>query len=461
MTTETSDLKKHTAIFEQNEASWKKTYKHFLSFPSISTDPSYKKDILNCCSWLQSYLEKELNLETEIWETPDHPTLFAKSKEDLSKPTVLIYGHYDVQPIDPIEDWNTPPFEPSEREGNIYARGAVDDKGQIFYALCAVHALIKIHGELPCNIKFCIEGGEEIGSSGLNRILPEKKGPLKSDFALIVDGGIPAVDSPAITLGIRGITTFELTVKGSSHDLHSGTHGGVVYNPIHAITNILSNVRNNDGSINIPGFYDDVEEPADTALISWDFFETESYKEITGATATGGETKYAPGVRGTLRPTFEINGIWGGYIQNGFKTVIPSEAKAKFSCRLVSKQDPIKATECVKKYFDSLSIPGIEISLESHEGKGPAMITSPESELAKIAKQAYTKTFEKDCKYILMGGSIPITRAIEQASGADTLILGTAIESDLVHAPNEHFSWDRFKKGYLIISEIISKLGHR
>ncbi len=445
--------------FEKNDNLWKKEFFKFLKYQSISTDPRHNKDILACIDWLQKHIEDHLNLETVIWETPDHPTLYASSSIDPNKPTVLIYGHYDVQPIDPISDWISPPFDPEERDGNIYARGAVDDKGQIFYAICAIQALKEIHGELPCNIKFCIEGGEEIGSGGFSHILPSKKEMLKADFALIVDGGIPGENQPALTLGIRGITTFELTVKGSSHDLHSGTHGGVVYNPLHAISEILSNLRNPDGSIKIPGFYDGVKEPENIDLVSWEFFEEANYKSMTGAKATGGETKYPPGVRGTLRPTFEVNGIWGGYIQDGFKTVIPSEAKAKLSCRLVSGQDPQQLSDKVKDYFSSLVIPGITINLVCHEGKGPALMTSPESKIAQVAKKAYTKTFGKECSYILMGGSIPITRAIEEVSEADTLILGTAIESDLIHAPNEHFSWDRFRKGFLIISEIIEQLG--
>ncbi len=446
--------------FEKKQSEWKAQLFEFLRFPTISTSKDSSQAMEDCIKWLSDHLENNLDLTTETWPTPDHPTLFAQSSYDPSLPTVLFYGHYDVQPIDPLEEWESPPFEPQERNGNIYARGACDDKGQIFYCICALEAVKSLLGNYPINIKLCIEGGEEIGSGGFASILEEKKESLKADYALIVDGGIPSEQIPAVILGIRGILTGELTVKGPKNDLHSGTHGGVVANPLHVISKIIAGLHQADGTVSIPGFYEGIRHLSEKELtaLNWSFFEEENYKRITGQSPLGGEQSFPAGLRGTLRPTLEVNGIWGGYIDPGFKTVIPSTAHAKISCRLVADQDPEKIAKQVDSYFNQLSIPGVEISFKLHQGMGPATLSSPDSSIVNLAAKAYSEVFGLPCQKALMGGSVPITHAVAKASQAESLIVGVAIESDLVHAPNENFSWNRFEKGFLVLAHLITSL---
>lgn len=432
-------------------------YFSFLRFKSVSTDPQYKQEVLACADWLSHYLQ-EMGFTVERWETSGHPTLFASHlKAGPNQPTLLLYNHYDVQPVDPIEEWLSPPFEPTVRNGEVFARGAQDNKGQCFYTLQG----LKKSSQLPINIKLCIEGEEECGSAGLSRLLqqPEKRQKLKADYLAIVDMGIPDMKTPAVTLGVRGIVTMELVVQGSKGDLHSGSHGGIVFNPVHALVQLLASVRNSEGKITIPGFYDDITplNPEEKGAITFDFDQAQ-YEKMFEASPTGGEKEYSPLERAGLRPTFEINGIAGGYAGAGFKTVLPAKAIAKISCRLVPDQDPQKMATIVKKFLENAAPKGVQVSVKILEGKGKAIRANPSSKLVKAFSQAYQELFKKPCQCILDGGSIPIVTQLAEASGGEVILLGLGLPDDNIHAPNEHFGIDRIEMGTELLARTIELL---
>lgn len=429
----------------------------FLSIPSISSESAFAKETERCAHWVQNRLDK-LGFKTELWKTEKHPIVFAEKIVDPKKPTLLIYNHYDVQPVDPLELWETPPFEPKIKDGMVFARGAQDNKGQCFYVLEALRHL-KEKGGFPINIKLCIEGEEECGSESLHKIIASKQKELKSDYTVIVDLGIPGAGIPAVTLGTRGMITFELEVHGSKGDLHSGSHGGLAYNPIFALVKILSEVKNGSGKITIPGFYDDVEpfSDADREKIAFDFHESD-YKNNFGILPTGGETHLHPLERNWLRPTFEINGISGGYTGDGFKTVIPAKAFAKISCRLVPGQSPAKIAALLKDYFEKKAPPGTRAVVHLHGEGGEAARSNPSSKGVQAFAHAYSEVFGTPCKYILEGASIPIIPKLAKYSGGEPILVGLGLPTDNIHAPNEHFSIDRLEKGAQMIVKAIRHL---
>lgn len=447
-------------LYQKSEQSILETFIEFLKFPSISSEAEFAPHVNACADWLKEKMDG-LGFQTEQWETIGHPVLYG---ENLSagegKPTLLIYNHYDVQPVDPLELWESPPFEPTVRDGQVFARGAQDNKGQCFYVMQALRLLMEKDGKFPINIKWLIEGEEETGSEGLDAILSERKEQLKADYLAIVDLGIPAAHIPAITLGTRGITTMDVTLKGSSVDLHSGSHGGIVFNPIHALVDVLAKCRDDKGQITIPGFYDDVRtvEGKERDLLFLDF-DHESYLEAFGAHPTGGETSLSPMERAWTRPTFEINGINGGYTGDGFKTVIPALASAKISCRLVPDQDPEKIGTLVAEHLKSLAPEGVEIEVNVHAGSGGACRSDLNSLGVKAFSKAYEEVYSKPIQYTYEGGSIPIINALAETSGSEVLLLGLGLPDDYMHAPNEHFGIDRLQKGALIIARGIENLG--
>lgn len=445
--------------YNENYEAILKDYFSFLKFKSISTEQKYREEMSTCVAFLEELL-KGIGFNTQIWDTDGHPVLFA---QDLNagpeKPTLLIYNHYDVQPVDPLPLWDSPPFEPTVREGNVYARGAQDNKGQCMYALQAVKALKTCFGKLPINIKWIIEGEEEAGSKGLTAILEKKKSDLKADYLVVCDMGIPAENKPSVTLGVRGIVTMDIDLTGSRYDLHSGTHGGRAYNPLHALVEILSKLRDSEGRILVPGFYDDVLEltPEEKQLITFDF-DAESYEHAFGIIATGGEKNYPPLERSTVRPTIEINGISGGYTGDGFKTVIPAHANAKLSCRLVPNQNPKTIAQAVCNFILKLAPEGVKVTVDVHEGCGEAVRAAPRSAIAQAFTKAYSEVFAAPCAYCFEGGSIPVISKLKQASQAEVLLMGVGLDSDLIHAPNEHFGLERFRKGFLVMARAIQLL---
>lgn len=436
-----------------------KEYFRFLSFPSVSSEPEFKENLLECVAWLKNYID-QMGFKTELWHAKDgHPVLFASYAASPSAPTLLIYNHYDVQPCDPLDLWESSPFEPAVKNGEVYARGAQDNKGQCFYVLQALKALLKRDGTLPLNIKLCIEGEEENGSASLDELLKTKSKELQADYLAIVDLGIPSSDTPAITLGIRGIITMDIEVRGSNVDLHSGSHGGIVFNPIHGLIKILSALRNEEGKIAIPGFYDSLIPVADEERSKIDFsFDEEKYMRDFDALATGGEQKFSPMERNGLRPSIEINGIIGGYTGDGFKTVIPAVAKAKLSCRLVPGQDPEAAAELVSAFLKRQTPAGLKTHVHLHPGGGIATRTDPNSKAVKAFAKAYEEVFQKKCQFILSGASIPIAARLAKAANAEMVLLGLGLATDRIHAPNEHFGVDRLQKGAFIIARAIDLL---
>ena len=443
-------IKELKEIYEKNKESALKDYYDFLKFQSISSEPEYHQEMYKCVNWLFLYL-KNIGFDVKIWNPDHNPTLFASyEKAGLNQPTLLIYNHYDVQPVTPLDLWKSPPFEPTLVNEQVFARGAQDNKGQCFYVILALKALMERDGSLPINIKLCIEGEEESGSVVLSHLLKEKQVDLKADYLAVIDLGMINKDQPAITLGVRGIVTMDVEVEGTKSDLHSGFHGGIAFNPIHALISLLASLRDEKGKICVPHFYDDITPISTEELshISLDFDE-ELYLNDFGAEPTGGEINRSPLERNWLRPTIEVNGITGGYSGDGFKTVIPSKASAKVSCRLVANQDPEKIKCLVSSFFKEKAPKGVRVSVHIHEGGGKAVKGSIDSKAVKAFSESYKEVFNKKCQYVYAGGSIPIITALAQASKAEVVMLGLGLGSDCIHAPNEHFSLDRIEKGFL------------
>lgn len=454
--TRVRDLEK---AFEEDKKRIHEDYFTFLRFKSVSTEPEFKQGILDCSDWVQTFLSS-IDFEVEVWQEEGHPIIFASyNGAGADKPTLLIYNHYDVQPVDPIDEWDSPPFEPTLRDGEVFARGAQDNKGQCLYTLAALRALYEEEGKYPINIKVCIEGEEEAGSASLLKLCSVKKEKLQADFLAIVDLGLKKPDAPSVSLGVRGLVALDLEVWGSHTDLHSGAHGGIVYNPIHALNELLAKFRDENGKVQVPGFYDDVIEFSDKEreLICFDF-DQNVYENHFGQ-ATGGEKALSALERNWLRPTLEINGVCGGYTGDGFKTVIPSKAFAKISCRLVPGQNPEKIGKQVAQFLLENAPEGVTVKPHIHEGGGPALHASPQSAGVRAAAQAYEEVFGKPCAFTLEGGSIPVTPALAESSGAEVIFMGLGLDTDQIHAPNEHFGLDRLKKGFLSIIRFLEILG--
>lgn len=455
-----TDLENLKAIYHKNSASSLPEFLQFLSIQSVSAEAEYKPEIERCAHWLKEAIEK-IGLSCEIWPTNGHPVVFAEwNKAGADKPTLLIYNHYDVQPVAPLEEWLSPPFEPAIRDGNVYARGAQDNKGQCFYVLEALKLLFEKNGSLPLNIKLCIEGEEECGSGSLSEILEARKEQLKADYLAIVDLDIKGPSQPTLTLGIRGIATMDVEVVGSDVDLHSGQHGGIAYNPIHALVETLAKLRDANGKVTVPGFYDEVTELSseDREQLSLSFDSTE-YKSSYGANPGGGEKDLSPLERNWLRPTIEINGIYGGYSGSGFKTVIPAKAGAKVSCRLVGDQEPQVIAKRVATFIQENAPESILLKVKVHEGGGKAVNAQASSTVAKAFSQAFEEVFAKPCEFVYSGGSIPIVTELALASGGQTVLVGVGLATDRIHAPNEHFGIDRLEKGALVMARAIELLG--
>ena len=449
-------------LCEKNIANSLKDFSTFLSFKSISTDPKYKDGVIACSEWLADEIKKS-GFTVELWHESGNPVIFAENlRAGPDKPTLLIYNHYDVQPVDPESEWDTPPFQATERNGQIYARGAEDNKGQCFYVLQAMKTLAQQSQTLPINVKWVIEGEEECGSMGLASILEkgERNKKLKADHLAIVDMGFYDPKAPAVTLGVRGIVTMEVRLQGSNGDLHSGSHGGIVYNPLHALVEMLNKLRDQDGRVLIPGFYDDVRElsPEEKSQIALDF-DQKIYEKTFDAKPSGGEKNYTPFERAWLRPTLEINGISGGYGGLGFKTVLPAKALAKISCRLVPNQDPEKMGRLVADHIKKLAPPGIKVEVEIYQGKGKACRANPDSKVVRAFAQAYEELFHKPCKKIFDGGSIPIATSLAEASQSEVILMGFGLPTDQIHAPNEHFGIDRLAKGCFVMIRTMEILG--
>ena len=424
-----------------------------LKIPSISADTTYAKDVIAAAKFIEkSLLEAGCDF-TEICTTKGYPVVYGEKIIDKSLPTVLVYGHYDVQPPDPVELWDSPPFEPLIKatelhpEGAIFARGSCDDKGQMYMHVKAAEFMIK-NNELPCNVKFMIEGEEEVGSDSLADFLADNKEKLSNDIILISDTGMIANDVPSITTGLRGLSYVEVEVTGPNRDLHSGIYGGAVPNPINVLNKMIASLHDEDNHITIKNFYDKVEEVSaeERAEMAKAPFNLEDYKKALDIGDVQGEKGYTTSERYSIRPTLDVNGIWGGYTGEGAKTVIASKAYAKISMRLVPHQDPDEITELFTKHFESLAPKGVKVKVTPHHG-GLPYVTNMDSLGYKAASKAYETTFGKTPIPERTGGSIPIVALFEQVLGSKTILMGFGLDSDAIHSPNERFGVWNYLKG--------------
>ncbi len=418
-----------------------------LRIPSVSADSKFKGDVRKAAEFVRESLEKAGADVAEIHETKGHPIVYGEKIVDASKPTVLVYGHYDVQPADPYELWTSPPFEPVIKDEKIYARGSADDKGQFFMHVKAFEAMMATDS-LPCNVKFMIEGEEEVGSDNLGTFVAANRDKLKADVILISDTAMIANDVPSIDTGLRGLSYVEVEVTGPNRDLHSGVYGGAVANPINALAKMIASLHDENGHITIPNFYDDVIELSakERAMLEAAPFELEEYKSDLQIEDVQGEAGYTTRERASIRPTLDCNGIWGGYIGEGAKTVLPSKAYAKISMRLVPNQDWNKITELFSKHFLSIAPKSVKVTVTPHHG-GQPYLTPLESAAYKAAEAALAESFGKKPVPTRGGGSIPIVALFEKELGLKTVLMGFGLDSDSIHSPNEHYGLFNFYKG--------------
>lgn len=418
-----------------------------LRFPSVSADPKYKTDVLNTAGYVAQKLRDAGADNVEICQTAGYPIVYGEKIIGAGKPTVLVYGHYDVQPADPLELWKTPPFEPTIRDGKIYARGACDDKGQ-FYMHVKAFELMMQTDTLPCNIKFMIEGEEEVGSSNLEIFVKANKEKLKADVVLISDTSMISMEHPSLETGLRGLSYLEVEVTGPNRDLHSGVYGGAVANPITILSKMIASLHDENNHITIPGFYDSVIEltPAERTALNNAPYDEAAYKTDLDVTELWGEKGYTTFERTGTRPTLEINGIWGGYIGEGAKTVLPSKAHAKISMRLVPNQTSDAITELFTKHFLSIAPANVKVKVTPHHSGEPA-VTPTDSIAYRAAQKAITESFGKEPIPTRGGGSIPIVALFEAELGLKTVLMGFGLDSDALHSPNEKYDIFNYYKG--------------
>jgi len=424
-----------------------------LKIPSVSADSAYKKDVLLTADFVLESLKKAGCDNVEMCETPGNPIIYGEKIISKDLPTILVYGHYDVQPADPINLWTSPPFEPVIKkteihpEGAIFARGACDDKGQMYMHVKALEYMTST-GNLPCNVKFMIEGEEEVGSNSLAWFVPRNKEKLANDIILISDTGMIANDTPSITTGLRGLSYVEVEVTGPNRDLHSGLYGGAVANPINILTKMIASLQDENNHITIPGFYDSVEDLSseERAEMAKAPFSLENYKKALNIDEVDGEKGYSTNERNSIRPTLDVNGIWGGYTGEGAKTVIASKAYAKISMRLVPNQDWKEITELFKNHFENIAPKSVKVKVTPHHG-GQGYVTPIDTIAYKAASKAYETSFGKTPIPQRSGGSIPIVALFEQELKSKTILMGFGLDSDAIHSPNEHFGVWNYLKG--------------
>lgn len=418
-----------------------------LRIPSISARSEHKEDMKTCAEAVKDGLLKAGAGKAVIYETAGHPIVYAEKIIDPALPTVLVYGHYDVQPPDPLELWNSGPFDPVIKDGKIYARGSADDKGQFFMHVKALEIMVQTNS-LPVNIKFCIEGEEEIGSPNLAQFVASQKELLKADVILISDTAMISLDTPSIDIGVRGLSYIEVEVTGANRDLHSGVYGGAVANPITILAKMIASCHDENNHITIPGFYDDVVEATteERAKMAQAPYSEEAYKKELGVNALWGEKGYSTNERTGIRPTLELNGIWGGYTGEGSKTVLPSKATAKISARLVPNQSSARITEKLLNYFTQIAPAGVTVKVMEHHGGEPYM-TPIDSKAYQAAAAAIKATFGKEPIPVRGGGSIPICALFEKELGIKIVFMGFGLDSDNLHSPNEKYELANFYKG--------------
>ena len=451
-----SHLSKLDAYFADHRDSHLTELDDFLRIPSISSLSEHKQDMQVAASWLAAAM-KRVNLENiSIDETGGHPVVYADWLHAPGKPTILFYGHYDVQPVDPLHLWETPPFEPAVRDNKLFARGASDDKGQVFMHLKAIEALFALDGALPVNVKFIIEGEEEIGSPNLPPYVEKNKEKLAADLILISDTGLYAPGKPAVCYGLRGLTGIQIDVRGAKGDLHSGLYGGGVQNAIHALAEILASFRDEHGTIQVEGFYDSVRPLSEEERQAYrDLnFDEEALKEEVGVKELFGEKGYSYLEQTWARPTLEVNGVFGGFSGEGIKTVLPAEAGAKITCRLVPDQEPDEIVALLKAHVEKHKPAGVEVTISEFD-KGAPYITPFDHPVIQAAGRSYERVYEVPTAYTRGGGSIPIVAAFDQILQLPVVLMGFGLSSENFHAPNEHFHLENFDKGLRVLGDYL------
>jgi acetylornithine deacetylase/succinyl-diaminopimelate desuccinylase-like protein len=420
----------------------------FLRIPSVSTQVQHEEDMARAAQWLQAQLRAAGVTRAEVMETPGHPIVYAEWLVDEGAPTVLVYGHYDVQPPDPLALWQTPPFEPTRVDDNLYARGVADDKGQLYVHVKALEAFQATEGAPPVNVKCIFEGEEESGSPNLDPFIEAHQELLAADVAVISDSHILGKELPSIVYALRGLSYVEVALTGPEHDLHSGTYGGAVHNPLHALSEIVAGLHDADGRITIPGFYDNVraltpEEREELARIP---FDREAWLKEAGVPTDWGEPDYTIIERTSARPTLDVNGMWGGYIEPGAKTVLPSKAYAKISMRLVPDQDPERITRLITEHLRDVAPPTVTLEVRGLHGGEPAIVRR-DSAAMQAAVDAYAAAFGREPVFTREGGSIPVVATFQHVLDIETILMGFGLPDDNLHAPNEKFYLPNFYKG--------------
>jgi acetylornithine deacetylase/succinyl-diaminopimelate desuccinylase-like protein len=449
---------------EQNRDRLLEELKAFIRIPSISTLPEHKEDVARAAHFVADSLRRAGLEHIEVIPTGKHPLVYGDWLHAEGKPTVLCYGHYDVQPPDPVELWKTPPFEPDVRDGNLYARGACDDKGQMYMHIKAIEALRDVYGgKLPVNVKFLIEGEEEVGGESISRYLPEHTDKLKADVALVSDTEMFADGIPTLCVGLRGLMYLEIEATGPMRDLHSGMYGGAAPSAVYGLIELLAKAKDADGRIQIPGIYDDVVAPEKAEIESWKtlpFSEQEFLKDEVGSTALTGEPDQSVLARVWARPTFEVHGIAGGFTGAGAKTVIPAKATAKVSLRLVPKQDPLKVFAAVKQWVQANTPKGIQTEIRLF-GAGPAISVNPNHPAIEVAARAFSEMLGKPTVFVRSGGSIPIVGEFATHLGIPTVLMGFGLPDDGLHSPNEKYRISNYYEGIMTIAHFLDEYGKR
>ena len=446
---------------QKHQEKFKEELFDLLRIPSISADPNHKQDVRRAAEFVAGQLEKIGLNNVNIEETDGHPIVFGEHLEaGPDKHTVLIYGHYDVQPPDPLDEWKTPPFEPTVRDGKIYARGASDDKGQSYTHIKAIESFMNTGTELPVNVKFIIEGEEEIGSPSLVPFLADNKERLACDMVLVSDTAMFAKDTPSITYGLRGLMYLEVEVVGPNRDLHSGVYGGGVQNPVNALCEMIAKLKDEKGVIQVPGFYDKVRPLTEQEREAYAElpFDQEVYNKTLDIEEEFGEEGYSTLERVSGRPSLDVNGIWGGYRGEGAKTVLPAKAFAKLSARLVPDQEPKEIYKLIESYLHEVTPPGVRVTVKEHHGGYPVLVDLDFYGL-KAAAAAFKEVYGKDVLFAREGGSIPIVADFAKTLNATTILMGLGLNSDSIHSPNEHFHMKDFERGMKSSARFFELLG--
>jgi acetylornithine deacetylase/succinyl-diaminopimelate desuccinylase-like protein len=444
---------------DQHRARFVEELKDWVRIPAISSDPAHTRDMVVNAEHLMKDLRALGAKRVELWPTKGHPAVFAELAHAPGKPTLLIYGHHDVQPVDPLPEWKSPPFEPDVREGRMWGRGVVDDKGQVYIHVKAIESFVKTRGKLPINVKLIVEGEEEIGSANLDELMRQKQADLAADFVCVSDTAMFGRGIPSLCVGLRGLMYMEVAIDGPSSDLHSGSFGGGVANPVNVLARMIAKLHDENGRVAVPGFYDRVVELTDAErkeIASLPFDEKE-WLASTGAPATAGEKGFSTLERVWARPTLDCNGIGGGFQGEGSKTIVPARASAKLSCRLVPHQEPEEIYGKVSEYLKKIAPPGVRVTFKLHSGGRPYLAPT-DHPVFEIAKRAFSKAFGKPTVFIREGGSIPFVRTIADVTGKPCLLMGFGQPDENAHAPNEWIDLENYHLGIKSAAHLYDEL---